>query len=168
MVSPDDFQQLVDRYYAALYRFGLSLSGSTDSASDLVQQTFYLWAEKGHQLRDPAKAKGWLFTTLYREYLTTYRRNAKFPQVGLEDAPPEAITIEPDVLRELDGDTVVQALGQLEEVFRAPLTLFYLEELSYREIADVLDVPDGGLHHAGRGPEPVLVRQGRRKHSPSD
>ena len=42
-VTPD-FQLLVDRHYAALYRFALSLSGSGDAASDLVQQTFYLWA----------------------------------------------------------------------------------------------------------------------------
>src|SRR4029450_823538 len=93
-VNPD-FQLLVDRHYSALYRFALSLSGSGDAAADLVQQTvylwaekgrggaesalvqetFYLWAEKGHQLRDSSKAKSWLFTSLYREYLGTYRRN---------------------------------------------------------------------------------------------
>ena len=84
-MSPDTFQTLVDEQYAALYRFGLSLSGSADAASDLVQQTFYLWASKGHQLRDASKAKSWLFTTLYREYLSTYRRNVKFPQVELDE-----------------------------------------------------------------------------------
>jgi DNA-directed RNA polymerase specialized sigma24 family protein len=88
-VSPEAFQLLVDRHYAALYRFGLSLSRNADAAADLVQQTFYLWAEKGHQLRDESKAKSWLFTTLYREYLATYRRSVKFPQVDLETAAVE-------------------------------------------------------------------------------
>jgi RNA polymerase sigma-70 factor, ECF subfamily len=153
-VSPDTFQQLVDRYYAALYRFGLSLSGNADAAADLVQQTFYLWAEKGHQLRDATKAKSWLFTTLYREYLSTYRRNVKFPQVELEEAAEQLPSIAPEVLDELDGATVVGALTQVDEVFRGPLTLFYLEELSYREIADVLDVPIGTvMSRLSRGKE---------------
>lgn len=149
-----DFQLLVDRHYAALYRFGLSLSGSGDAASDLVQQTYYLWAEKGHQLRDATKAKSWLFTTLYREYLTTYRRNVRHPQVELEDAASELPTIEPQVLDELDGATVVHSLTEVDEVFRAPLTLFYLEELSYKEIADVLNVPIGTvMSRLSRGKE---------------
>lgn len=153
-MNPQAFQELVDRYYPALYRFGLSLSGNADAAADLVQQAFYLWAEKGHQLRDPSKAKSWLFTTLYREYLSTYRRNAKFPQVELESAAAELPAIPSEVLDELDGATVVASLNRLEEVFRAPLTLFYLEELSYREIADVLHVPIGTvMSRLSRGKE---------------
>lgn len=153
-MSPDDFQHLVDRHYAALYRFGLSLSGNGDTASDLVQQTFYLWAEKGHQLRDATKAKSWLFTTLYREYLSTYRRNVRFPHVELDDASAELPSIAPETLSGLDGSAVVAALSQLEDVFRAPLSLFYLDELSYREIADVLDIPIGTvMSRLSRGKE---------------
>ena len=43
----------------------------------------------------------------------------------------------------MDAGLVVEALHEVEEVFRAPLTLFYLEELSYQEIAETLDVPIG-------------------------
>jgi RNA polymerase sigma factor (sigma-70 family) len=153
-VSPDTFQQLVDRHYAALYRFGISLSGNAEAASDLVQQTFFLWASKGHQLRDSAKAKSWLFTTLYREYLATYRRSVKFPQVELDDATVELPTLEPAMLDEVDGATVVDALARLEEVYRAPLTLFYLQDLSYKEIAEVLEVPIGTvMSRLSRGKE---------------
>ncbi len=154
-MNPDQpFQLLVDLHYAALYRFGLSLSGKVEAASDLVQQTFYLWAEKGHQLRDRTKAKSWLFTTLYREYLSTYRRNMKFPQVELDDAIGELPSIASEVLDELDGATVVATLAQIDEVFRGPLTLFYIEELSYREIADVLQVPMGTvMSRLSRGKE---------------
>ena len=65
MLAPD-FQQLVDRQYEPLFRFALSLTRSEADAADLTQQTFFLWASKGHQLRDRSKAKSWLFTTLYR------------------------------------------------------------------------------------------------------
>jgi RNA polymerase sigma-70 factor (ECF subfamily) len=144
----------VDRHYAALYRFGLSLSGSADAASDLVQQTFYLWAEKGHQLRDATKAKAWLFTTLYREYLATYRRNVKFPHIELDDSTGDLPVIEPAMLDEMDGTTVVAALTRVDEVFRAPLTLFYIEQLSYKEIAELLETPIGTvMSRLSRGKE---------------
>jgi len=138
-----DFEQLVDRHYAPLYRFAFSLAKSATEAADLTQQTFYLWAAKGHQLRDRSKAKSWLFTTLYREYVSTYRHHAKFPQVELEDAAPEIPPVAPSVFNDIDGGTVINALAQVDDVFRAPLTLFYLDELSYKEIADVLGVPIG-------------------------
>jgi RNA polymerase sigma-70 factor (ECF subfamily) len=138
-----DFEQLVDRYYAALYRFALSLAKNGAEAADLTQETFYMWASKGHQLRDRSKVKSWLFTTLYRAYLSTYRHATKFPHVELEDAASEMPSVAPSILADLDGTTVVEALAQVEEVFRAPLTLFYLEELSYKEIADLLEVPIG-------------------------
>lgn len=163
-MNPDAFQLLVDRQYAALYRFGLSLSGKPDAASDLVQQTFYLWAEKGHQLRDATKAKSWLFTTLYREYLATYRRNVKFQHVELDDTTGELPTIAPDILRELDGAAIIDSLAAVDEVYRAPLTLFYIDELPYKEIATVLDVPIGTvMSRLSRGKEQLrrLLRESR-------
>ena len=138
-----DFEQLVDRHYAPLFRFAFSLAKGASEASDLTQQTFYLWAAKGHQLRDRAKVKSWLFTTLYREYVSTYRHNTKFQHVELVDAAPDLPSIAPSIFNDIDGGTVIAALSQVDEAFRAPLTLFYLEELSYKEIADVLEVPIG-------------------------
>lgn len=57
----EEFANLVDQYYQALYRFGFSLAKDPERASDLVQQTFVIWAQKGHQLKDRSKAKTWLF-----------------------------------------------------------------------------------------------------------
>ena len=138
-----DFEQLVDRHYAALYRFGLSLAKNGAEAADLTQETFYLWASRGHQLRDFSKVKSWLFTTLYRAYLSTYRHAKKFPHIELEDAIAELPSVAPSIVADLDGTTVVEALTQVDEIFRIPLTLFYLQDLSYREIAEILEVPIG-------------------------
>jgi RNA polymerase sigma-70 factor (ECF subfamily) len=138
-----EFEQLVDRHYAPLYRFALSLAKNGIEAADLTQQTFYLWASKGHQLRDPSKAKSWLFTTLYREYVSHFRHHARFPHVELVDDGPELPAVEPAIFNEIDGATAVAALVDVDELFRAPLALFYLDELSYKEIAEVLEVPIG-------------------------
>ena len=138
------FIQLVDAHYAPLYRFALSLARREADACDLVQQTFFIWAKRGHQLREDTKAKTWLFTTLYREFLRGRRRDQRVQSIeelpeGAEDVAAEEI----DHARRLDGSQIVDALQQVDEVYRAPLVLFYLQDMSYHEIAETLDVPIG-------------------------
>ena len=135
--------QLVGEFYRPLYRFALSLSRKESDAGDLVQQTFYVWAAKGHQLRDKAKVKTWLFTTLYREFLATRRHDAKFVEAGDESEFLEPSHISPSVVNALDAATVQKALHRLEERYRAPVTLFYMQQHSYREIAEILAIPIG-------------------------
>jgi RNA polymerase sigma-70 factor (ECF subfamily) len=156
-VSEIDFEQLVDRQYAPLYRFALSLSGSEAEAADLTQQTFFLWASKGHQLRDRSKAKSWLFTTLYREFLGRRRHDIRFQKIELGEVREEEMSILPNT-NAFDSATVLEALRKVEEPFRAPLTLFYLEQFSYQEIAGVLEVPIGTvMSRLSRGK--ALLRQ---------
>lgn len=126
-----------------LYRFALSLSRRESDAMDLTQQTFYLWALKGHQLREASKVKTWLFTTLYREFLGKKRRDDRFVETNDEELLAEPAQVDSNVVNELDASVVQKALHQLDEKFRAPLTLFYLEQHSYREIAEILSLPIG-------------------------
>ncbi|MCH7224542.1 RNA polymerase sigma factor [Haloferula sp. A504] len=139
-----EFQDLVDAHYEALYRFALSLSKNRETAADLVQQTFCIWARKGGQLRDRSKAKTWLFTTLHREFLAHARKARRFSDEELTEAVAgrvEATEDESD--RHLDGQRALELLGELDETFRAPIVLFYLQQHSYKEIAEILDVPIG-------------------------
>ena len=137
------FESLVEQYYRGLYQFALSLAGAEAEASDLTQQTFLVWAKKGHQLRDASKAKTWLFTTLHREFLKTRRRQSRFPHQELDTAENEIPPVTPTMVNELDADEVMTALQRVNELYQAPVALFYIEELSYKEIAEVLDVPIG-------------------------
>ena len=138
------FTQLVDAHYAPLYRFALSLTKNQSDACDLTQQTFFIWARKGEQLREADKAKSWLFTTLYREFLRGRRRAEHV--TALEDLPPgesDPAAPEVDLVTGMDASLVVEALQEVDEVYRVPLTLFYLEDMAYKEIADALEVPIG-------------------------
>ena len=144
MMEADPFTQLVDAHYTSLYRFALSLARNTADACDLTQQTFYVWATKGHALRDGSKVKTWLFTTLYREFLRGRRRGTR--TTALADLPPgeeDPPAAEVNLAAQFDAQLVVEALQKVDEAFRAPLTLFYLEDLPYQEIADMLEVPIG-------------------------
>ncbi len=142
-LSGGDFESLVQRYYRGLYQFAFSLSHSEADAGDLTQQTFYLWARKGDQMRDLTKVKTWLFTTLYREFLKTQRRQQRFPHVELSEVGAELPVVPARVVEHLDWRTLVQCFAQIEASYRAPLVLFYLEDYSYAEIAEMLAVPIG-------------------------
>jgi len=142
-VDNPDFEQLVDRFYEPLYRFALSLTKREHEACDLTQHTFYMWATKGHQLRDKSKVKTWLFTTLHRAFLGSRRRETRFPHHEFDQVSHELPSQSATVVNDLDGDIVVEALMGVDELYRAPLTLFYLEEHSYKEIAGLLELPIG-------------------------
>jgi RNA polymerase sigma-70 factor (ECF subfamily) len=142
-MSSDDFEQIVSQHYKPLYRFALSLTGSEADACDLTQQTFYVLAAKGHQLRDRSKVKGWLFTTLHREFLSLRKRETRFPHVELDEANEDVAAISVEMVHQLDAARLLECLGQVQEPYRAALGLFYLEDYSYKEIADILHIPLG-------------------------
>lgn len=130
-------------YYKDVYRFAYSLASNEADASDLTQQTYMKYTTHGHTIEEPSKTKSWLFTTLHREFLRQRRRNVRFPHTTLDDARADEMpSKEATDLSENTGD-VMQALGSMDETLRAPLTLFYLKNMKYREIAEVLEVPIG-------------------------
>src|SRR5215813_756651 len=106
-----DFEHLVARYYSSLYKFAFSLTQADADACDLTQQTFYVWATKGHQLRDASKVKTWLFTTLHREFLDSRRRHSRFPHYELTQVDAELPVVAPARVNELDSARVLQALA---------------------------------------------------------
>ena len=143
MADDLEFESLVARYYAPLYQFAFSLTRAEADACDLTQQTFTIWAAKGHQLRDASKVKTWLFTCLHREFLEARRRETRFPHFALDAAEAELPPVAPAAISRLDTALVLDTLAQLDEIFQAPVALFYLQDCAYSEIAEILGVPLG-------------------------
>lgn len=143
MSEETDFNKVVDLYYPALYRFAFSLTSQESEASDLTQETFLIWARKGRQLRDESKVKSWLFTTLHREFLQKRRRIVRFPEVEIQEAEQELPEIAPASIYNLDSHAIGRALSELDPNYKAAVSLFYLEDYSYPEISEILNVPLG-------------------------
>jgi RNA polymerase sigma-70 factor (ECF subfamily) len=143
MTGDVDFERLVDLHYGALYRFALSLTRNESDAGDLTQETFLIWATKGHQLQEPAKVKPWLFTTLHRLFLETQRRQTRFPHHELDEQLDELPEVAPEVVDRLDAMTLVELLGRVDPQYQAAVALFYLEDYRYAEIAGILGIPLG-------------------------
>jgi RNA polymerase sigma-70 factor (ECF subfamily) len=135
-------QELVDAHYEPLYRYAFRLSGSATDADDLTQEAFCKAQLQLRQLRDPARAKPWLFSILRNAYLHRVRSDAHHKKVSLEavgDLPGPT----PDPPPEVDPDQLQAALNDLPEAFRTPVILFYFDDFSYRDIAEQMDLPIG-------------------------
>ena len=143
MQSADSFDSIVHQHYEPLFRFAMNLTRAESDALDLTQQTFYVWAKKGHQLRDASRVKSWLFTTLNRTFLTGQKRQTRFPHHNLEDVAHELPAPSPEVVCRSGSSQVLPALAKVDAVYQSAVALYYLEERSYKDIAVALNVPIG-------------------------
>lgn len=158
LVTDQDLELAVRTHYADVFRFALSLTKQEADACDLTQEAFYLLSAKGRKVTDASKLKSWLFTTCYREFLRRERQRARAPQVELSLVEEELPEVRPDQLSEMDGAMVMKALQELDEIYRIPVTLFYLRGESYRGIAALLGVPLGTvMSRLARGKDQLRV-----------
>jgi RNA polymerase sigma-70 factor, ECF subfamily len=133
---------LVEEHYQSLYRYAYRLSGAPADAEDLTQEAFCKAQSQLSSLRDPGRAKAWLFSILRNAYLHRARSDRAHKQVSL-DAVGDLPDDPPSEVPEVDPDQLQQALNELPEGFRTPVILFYFEDMSYRDIAEQMDLPIG-------------------------
>lgn len=153
-----DYEQAVSSFYEGLYGFAYSLAGNESDACELTQETFTRLLTKGGQLRDRSKLKSWLFTTLYRQFLGWRNRQTRLPHLEISSVENELPLVSPEIVDTLEQETVREALLGIDERYRTALTLFYLDEHSYEEIARVLEIPIGTvMSRLSRGK--ALMRQ---------
>jgi RNA polymerase sigma-70 factor, ECF subfamily len=149
-VSAEQFEKLALEQMDTLYRVARRLAGNTEDASDLVQET-YLRAFKARDKFD-LKSIGirpWLVRILHNLHVTRSQRQRRQP-AATDAADLDAMPASPEVMppiSQTDLDQMDQrlawALNELPGEYQAVLLLWAVEELSYKEIADALEVPVG-------------------------
>jgi RNA polymerase sigma-70 factor (ECF subfamily) len=152
------FRELVRRYADSVLGYLFRMTGNRDQAEDLFQETFKKVHEKAHTFRGP-RLKSWLFTIATRVALDAFRRRKHTPTISLDranDCGPDdgsslaAATIDPnatdpadDMVREEQAQQVRDAVDALPPRQRATLVLAYFQQLTYPEVAQVLDCSVG-------------------------
>ncbi|MEX0678006.1 MAG: RNA polymerase sigma factor [Pirellulales bacterium] len=137
--APSAMAQLVADHHPALYRYAYRLSGSVCDAEDLTQQVFLIAQQKLGQVRDAECVRGWLFTVLRNCYLKTRGRRLALPIADFDVGEvPQPVPEQP-----IDNDQLQEAVNTLGDEFKLVVLLFYFEHRSYREIAELLDIPPG-------------------------
>ena len=146
-------ERVVSELYVPVYRFALALAESETEAADLTQETFLILCRQHEQVREPDKIKSWLFTTLRRTFLRMRRRRQSRAEMEFkpQHEPP---TADAAGARSADARAILSALSELDEGYRTVLELFYLAELSYKEISAALEIPVGTvMSRLSRGKE---------------
>lgn len=162
------FEALTLPHLQGLYAFALRLTGEAATAEDLVQETYLKALQAFPALRDPERARPWLFQILSRLVIDRHRsgdrevvstdpeeldRFSLYDKIAEEDPFPYSDNLHDDFLAQFRDEEVRKALLELPEVYRVPLLLLYAEGLSYRELAEVLECPLGTVMsrlHRGR------------------
>jgi RNA polymerase sigma-70 factor (ECF subfamily) len=137
--DPVVLAQLVADHHQPLYRYAYRLCGSQADAEDLTQQVYLIAQQKLGQVRDAASVRPWLFTILRNCYFKTTQKRLALPVADFDvnEVPDDA----PE--QPLDGEHLQQAIIQLGDEFKVVVLMFYFEHRSYREIAELLEVPPG-------------------------
>ena len=141
--SEQDFRQAALACLDGLYRFALTLARDRGAAEDLVQETYVRALAARHKAAPDEKLRSWLFVILHNVWRNERRRQR--PRAEPDEV--ERLPAREDVAAALDrrtaGERLQQAIDALPGPFRQVLALRYEEELSYKEIAEVLDCPAG-------------------------
>ncbi|MCA9152669.1 MAG: sigma-70 family RNA polymerase sigma factor, partial [Planctomycetales bacterium] len=133
---------LAAEHFDRLYAYAFRLTGAADAADDLTQQTFLVAQQRLDQLQHRERAGGWLMRILRNLFLKNCRRRMPLAASQLElevDEIGDTATVE----SAYDEERIQLTLRQLPDDYRAVVLMFYFEDLSYREIADELNLSLG-------------------------
>ncbi|MGD9791966.1 MAG: sigma-70 family RNA polymerase sigma factor [Acidimicrobiia bacterium] len=155
-------------YAPALYAAARRMTRNSSDAEDLVQET-YLRAYRGFgSFTEGTNLKAWLFRILTNSYINTYRAKQRRPlesdlgeiedlylynKLSSADASTFSRSAEDELMDMFTETEVKQALEALPDNFRMPVLLADVEGFSYKEIAEILDIPIGTVMsrlHRGR------------------
>ncbi|MGD2051524.1 MAG: sigma-70 family RNA polymerase sigma factor [Acidimicrobiia bacterium] len=166
MAEQANFERDAMQYAPQLYSAALRMTRNPTDAEDIVQETFLKAYRAYHTFREGTNLKAWLYRILTNTYINRYRKQQRRPsEVELGDlqdfylyrrlgeetgAEPSA---EDSVLDQIVDTDVKEALELLPEHFRLPVLLADVEGFSYKEIAQIIDIPIGTVMsrlHRGR------------------
>lgn len=152
------FRLLILPHLDSAYAFARYLTRDAAQAEDIVQDAFLraLRAFPGFRGGDP---RAWLFAIVRTTFLSSVRRQPAYPRAELpEDLPADEESAETALVRQGEAAGLRAAIEALPEPFRETLILRELEELSYREIAEVTAVPIGTvMSRLGRARQTLLT-----------
>jgi RNA polymerase sigma-70 factor (ECF subfamily) len=161
-----DFERDAMQYAPQLYSAAIRMTRNRADAEDVVQETFLKAYRSYHSYTEGTNLKAWLYRILTNTYINTYRKRQRRPtetELGelqdlylykrLGEASGASQSAESDMLDAFVDTDITEALDALPETFRLPVVYADVEGLSYKEIAEALDIPIGTVMsrlHRGR------------------
>jgi len=168
MADQSTFAEQAMQYAPQLYSGALRMTRNPADAEDLVQETYLRGFRSFHTFQEGTNLRAWLFRIMTNAYINKYRSQQRRPQetdlgdiedlylyrrLGSMESAAASLSAEEEFLDLFTDDEVKQALEGLPENFRLPVLLADVEGFSYKEIAEMLEIPIGTVMsrlHRGR------------------
>lgn len=140
------FGELVNRYEERMSRYARKFLFAGEDAKDLVQDVFIKAYVNIQSFDAGRKFSSWLYRIAHNEFINAGKKKSRLPVFAFDlDAlfPHLAAkeTADSEAMRKELKGMLDQCLDKLDLKYREPLVLYYIEDLDYREIADILQIP---------------------------
>ena len=177
-VSAWDFDSQAMPYLDSLYNTAYRMTRSSEDAEDLVQETYFKAYKYYDKFEEGTNLKAWLFKILKNTFINSYRKKQQAPpradfadieesfeSIVRDDSGQQAKTPEEELLDKVLDEDVQHAMEELPHDYRMVVLLADLEGFSYKEIADILEIPVGTvmsrLYRGRRLLEEALLKYAR-------
>ena len=166
MADQANFEDDAMEYAPQLYSAALRMTRNPADAEDVVQETFLKAYRAYGSYQAGTNLKAWLYRILTNTYINTYRKAQRRPnevELGelqdiylykrLGEQSGASVSAESTALDMFVDQDIVEAIESLPEAFRLPVLYADVEGFSYKEIAEILDIPIGTVMsrlHRGR------------------
>jgi len=145
-MTKDEFAVQIMDMKKTLYHVACGILRSEADREDAVQECILKAWEKRDALKNDAAFRSWVTRILINECYDICRRSSKI--VVLDELPEQAV-----LPVEMENRDLKDAIGRLDDIYRLPIILFYVEGFNIREVARILQIPEGTVKsrlHAGR------------------
>jgi RNA polymerase sigma-70 factor (ECF subfamily) len=153
-IKEEDFTNETLPHENALYNYALKISGNTDDAQDLVQETYYKAYRHFDKFQSGTNSKAWMFMILKNTFINDYRKSKREPykldyeQIqnfyeNVKSDRAEENNLDKEFYNDLFDDELTEAIYQLPTKMREVFLLCDLEGYSYEETAELVDCPIG-------------------------
>ena len=149
------FEEAVFKYIDSLYSTALRLTRNQQDAEDLVQDACLKAYQYFFRFEQGTNFKAWIFKILMNTFINKYHKAARTPPIVqfdkveyavedvLKDEDRKSILTDGNLFKTIFDDEIVKAIEVMPEDYRVAVLLCDIENFSYKEISDILDVPIG-------------------------
>jgi RNA polymerase sigma-70 factor (ECF subfamily) len=182
MADQSKFVELSMEFMQPLYTAALRMTRNAADAEDLVQETYLRAYRAFGSFEDGTNLRAWLYRILTNTFINSYRSKKRRPEVsdvediedlylykrlGASTSSETGRSAEEELFEHITDSQVKEAIEALPEQFRMAVLLADVEGFSYKEIADMLDVPIGTvmsrIHRGRKALQKALLDFGRER-----
>ena len=182
MSAKEQFTTDAMQYAPQLFSTALRMTRSRSDAEDLVQETYIKGWRSFHTFQEGTNLRAWLFRIMTNTYINKYNAKKRkgtevelddieelflYKRLGSIDQSQLSSSAEDQMLELFTDDEVKNALEELPEDFRVPVLLSDVDGFSYKEIAEMLEIPIGTvmsrLHRGRKAMQKMLYEYARER-----